>query len=355
MRKIPPLPLSVLAITLLASVSVSFAEDNRFLLMTGKGEYGWSINRPSKIDGEAEGRVLALQAVNSQVETMANISKFDSFTNGQVASGISSNYQSLGPLSSFSVSYTKEESKQEAFSANRRGLVVTIEERGFKPGSFSNSSDYNKLTGVRKSKANGILLYTFNVYAPEGYNPQNGNGGGNNDAIRSTFVTRGSRFERTGGNGWVEQRVDGTSARFVERSHSAEFVEMYDGSRDMLVRLYRDRGEFFNRDTRVWAPWTDSNGSWEAPVAGRRFGVTLEPMTLSDGSIVLKIVGVDPNSPASRISTPVGTIISEVNGRRVSTREDFGAVLSSSSGPIFLKFAFPDGQGWKNSSAIIID
>lgn len=51
-------------------------------------------------------------------------------------------------------------------------MVVTVQENGFKPGTFSSSSDYNRLTGVRKSRASGILLYTFRVYAPEGYRPQ---------------------------------------------------------------------------------------------------------------------------------------------------------------------------------------
>lgn len=52
---------------------------------------------------------------------------------------------------------------------------MTVQDKGFKPGTFTHSSDYNRLTGVRKCKASGIYLYTFRVYAPEGDDP---NGGG---------------------------------------------------------------------------------------------------------------------------------------------------------------------------------
>lgn len=151
--------------------STAPTQGDRFLLMTGTGEFGWSISRPSKINGEAEGRALALQAVNAQVEGMANIRDFEQFSSSRVTNTISGKYQSLGPLQSFTATFSRDENKQDAFRANRRGLVVTVQENGFKPGTFANSSDYNRLTGVRKSRASGILLYTFRVYAPEGYRP----------------------------------------------------------------------------------------------------------------------------------------------------------------------------------------
>lgn len=79
---------------------------------------------------------------------------------------------------------------------------------------------------------------------------------------RTTFVTRGSRFERAGGNGWIERRDDGTSASFVEKARTDQYVEIYDERRNMLVRLYRDRGEFLHRDTGRWMRWNGSEGDW---------------------------------------------------------------------------------------------
>lgn len=156
-----------------SSPSKGTTQGERFLLFESirPAEFGWSISRPSKIDGQAEGRVLALQALTGQLDAMVNIQQFDQFSSQRVTNTISGKYQSLGPLQTFTATYTREQAKQDAFRANRRGLVVTVEELGFKSGTFSNSSDYNRLTGVRKSKASGILLYTFRVYAPEGYRP----------------------------------------------------------------------------------------------------------------------------------------------------------------------------------------
>lgn len=175
---------------LLLGVSDISAQGKRYVLMEGTGEFGWSINRPSKINGEAEGRALALDAINGKIEAMANIQAFEQFSKSQVVNTLSNKFEKIGAIIRNTTTFTREDKKEEAFKGNRRGLVVTVQEKGFKPGTFSNSSDYNRLTGVRKSKASGILLYTFRVYAPEGYNPQ---GGKQPVAIRYTIKNASGR------------------------------------------------------------------------------------------------------------------------------------------------------------------
>ncbi len=67
----------------------SYSQGNRYLLMEGTGEFGWSINRVSKINGEAEGRALALAAVNSQVNSMANLISFEQFSRAEIRKTLS--------------------------------------------------------------------------------------------------------------------------------------------------------------------------------------------------------------------------------------------------------------------------
>lgn len=183
---------------LLASASVGRAQSSRYVLMEGAGEYGWSITRPSKINGEAEGRVLALAAVNGQVESMANIEAFEQFSKAEVKRTLLNKFEKIGVVFRNTTSFASEDRREDAFKANKRGLVITVKEKGFKPGTFSNSSDYNKLTGVRKSKASGILLYTFKVYAPEGYNPNGGasSGDGIRKKIRYTIKNNSGQVVR---------------------------------------------------------------------------------------------------------------------------------------------------------------
>lgn len=166
------------AACLVAAVAAAAApaQTNRYVLMesTTPSEFGWEVSRPSKINGEAEGRVLALAAVNGQINGMANIEAFEQFSKAEVKKTLSNKLEKAGDLIRNTTTFTSEDRREDAFKANQRGLVVTVQEKGFKPGTFTNSSDYNKLTGVRKSRASGILLYTFKVYAPEGYSPKPG-------------------------------------------------------------------------------------------------------------------------------------------------------------------------------------
>ncbi len=167
---------SIASVSLSCMCMDSVQAQSRYLLMEGSGEYGWSINRPSKINGEAEGRSLALDAVNGKIEGMANIQAFEQFSKNQVVQTLKNKYEEIGPYIANTTTFTKDDKKENAFKGNKRGLVVTVQEMGFKPGTFQNTSDYNRLTGVRKSRASGILLYKFRVYGPEGYSP---NGGSN--------------------------------------------------------------------------------------------------------------------------------------------------------------------------------
>ncbi len=186
-------------LAVLASASVGRAQGGRHVLMQGSGEYGWSISRPSKIQNEAEGRSLALAALNAQIEGMANLEAFEQFSRAEVKKSLSNKVEKLGDILRNTTTYTIENRKEEAFRGNKRGLVITVREAGFKPGTFSNSSDYNRLTGVRRSRASGILRYTFTVYAPEGYNPNGGGqvgGGGRVVKIEYTIKNDSGRVVR---------------------------------------------------------------------------------------------------------------------------------------------------------------
>lgn len=163
-------------VALLVNVSVSSAQGSRYLLMesTKPAEYGWRIQRVAKINGEAEGRALALREVMAKLDGMANIEAFEQFSKTEVKKTLTNKFEKIGELLKNTTTYTSEDKRGDAFRGNKRGLVITVEEMGFKSGTFQNSSDYNRFTGVRKSQASGILLYKFRVYAPEGYNSKGG-------------------------------------------------------------------------------------------------------------------------------------------------------------------------------------
>lgn len=83
-------------VALVACASVGQAQSKRYVLMEGTGEFGWSISRPSKIDGEAEGRALALAAVNAQVNGMANLESFEQFSKAEVKKALSNKFEKIG-------------------------------------------------------------------------------------------------------------------------------------------------------------------------------------------------------------------------------------------------------------------
>lgn len=224
-----------------ATAGVGRAQGSRFLLMEGTGEYGWSIGRPSKIDGEAEGRVLALAGVNGQLNGMANISQFEQFSKAEVTKTLTNKFEKVGELMRNTTTFSHEDKREDAFRANQRGLVVTVREKGFKPGTFTHSSDYNKWTGVRKSKASGILLYTFKVYAPEGYDPNGGagNGGDQKKAIKYTIKNGTGRTVRftmqPSGKSYALAAGDTFTGTSYEVNGKAPTVTLSDSGR--VVRL----------------------------------------------------------------------------------------------------------------------
>jgi len=66
---------------------------------------------------------------------------------------------------------------------------------------------------------------------------------------------------RNTGENWTETRSDGITYRFAETGRTAEYVELYDSSRGLHVRLYADRMEW-GRDGQQWT--RGQSGSWRA-------------------------------------------------------------------------------------------
>lgn len=79
---------------------------------------------------------------------------------------------------------------------------------------------------------------------------------------RARFSMQDSLFVRGSGAEWVEQRRNGPPAQFQETQRDGSFVELYDPSREMWVRLYPDRGLWWSNTSPRWSPWTGSEGSW---------------------------------------------------------------------------------------------
>src|SRR5438874_1668548 len=59
-------------------------------------------------------------------------------------------------------------------------------------------------------------------------------------APRTQWLYQGGLFENTRGTTWVEKNFDG-SFSFREVRRNSEFIELYDQSRDVSVRLYADK------------------------------------------------------------------------------------------------------------------
>ena len=84
---------------------------------------------------------MALDAVNGKIEGMANIQAFEQFSKNQVVQTLKNKYEEIGPYIANTTTFTKDDKKENAFKGNKRGLVVTVQEMGFKPGTFQNTSD----------------------------------------------------------------------------------------------------------------------------------------------------------------------------------------------------------------------
>jgi hypothetical protein len=57
---------------------------------------------------------------------------------------------------------------------------------------------------------------------------------------RNYWRHSGGHFENTVGNTWVE-KIDYRTFRFLEVERTAQYVELYDRTRDCTVRLFGDR------------------------------------------------------------------------------------------------------------------
>jgi hypothetical protein len=71
----------------------------------------------------------------------------------------------------------------------------------------------------------------------------------------------GGTFERGRGGNWVQNRNNMGPAYFREVGRNGEFVELYDDSRGMAVRLYPD-AMYYNPDGRRWRG--PHPGYWES-------------------------------------------------------------------------------------------
>ena len=59
-------------------------------------------------------------------------------------------------------------------------------------------------------------------------------------AVRTLWIYEGGSFENKSGRTWVENTKDG-DIQFVEITRNADFIEIYDNSRKISVRLYSTR------------------------------------------------------------------------------------------------------------------
>src|SRR5262245_47576563 len=75
----------------------------------------------------------------------------------------------------------------------------------------------------------------------------------------------GGTFERTRGDLWIQNRINMNPAYFREVARTPEYVELYDDSRGMAVRLHAD-AMYYNPDGRQWRG--PHAGYWES---GGRF------------------------------------------------------------------------------------
>ncbi len=89
-----------------------------------------------------------------------------------------------------------------------------------------------------------------------------GNSSGSQNSNRTRFrYSTGSFIDRGGGN-WIEVRDNGPSSRFVETQRNSSYIEMYDSSRGLRVRLYNDRALGNHGSSGTWVQWPGSNGNW---------------------------------------------------------------------------------------------
>lgn len=89
-----------------------------------------------------------------------------------------------------------------------------------------------------------------------------GNGGGQiNPIARNEFRYSGGKFVSQGQGRWVEVRDQGPQSVFSQTLATADYIEIYDQSRSMYVRLWNNVGVHSQNRTQ-WFRWPGSEGSW---------------------------------------------------------------------------------------------
>jgi serine protease Do len=151
-------------------------------------------------------------------------------------------------------------------------------------------------------------------------------------------VTSSRKLLRLIGEAAPEQTVRLT----ISRNNSEQQVSVTLGQREDASRAYRTlvtpggmRGELF-RTPRVPQIWNDSPGGFAFGLgSGRRVGVITTPLTkqLADffgvsGGQGLLITSISDNSPASKAGLRAGDVITEMNGEKLDSADDFVRALN---------------------------
>jgi len=197
----------------LFATAAAKAQDRHLLFeSTSPAEFGFVMERPGKIS-ESEAVQHAVRDLHGHLDSVGNISAFDTFSKSRVETTLKNKYEQIGSYIKNTTTVSRETEREQAFSGNRRGFVITVRTSGFKRGTFGSSSDYNRLTGVRKSRAWGTLLYTFRVYGPAGFKP----------ASQSAVTVKYTIVNRTG-------RTVNFSMQPSGRSYSLEAGKTFSGT-----------------------------------------------------------------------------------------------------------------------------
>jgi serine protease Do len=151
-------------------------------------------------------------------------------------------------------------------------------------------------------------------------------------------VTSSRKLLRLIGEAAPEQTVRLT----IVRNNSEQQLTVKLGEREDSTRAYRtlitprgERGELF-RQPRIPQVWNDTPGAFAYGFgSNRRVGVTTTPLTkqLADffgvsGGQGLLITSISDNSPASKAGLRAGDVITEMNGEKLDSADDFVRALN---------------------------
>jgi hypothetical protein len=80
---------------------------------------------------------------------------------------------------------------------------------------------------------------------------------------RKSFKYRDGIFINQSGTDWLEKRDDGSESQWVEVGQTSKYVQLFDDSRKMKVRILSDRVLWTDNKNSNWQPWPGSEGSWQ--------------------------------------------------------------------------------------------